>query len=326
MRRKFVCGIVLCLAFALAGCGNSKEKQAVNYYQNELGLDREDAEELANELYGDDDEDDYVTGAEPEEVVVEPLLELLNSEWYELKVQIYDMIFSNDWYMTEEDIRKAVEGSAYEVEITEGFDSDGNVCITDLMIDGETVAEVRKSTPGDSNNDLVAFGLLDDREYYIVDFAYKFYLKDGYLRVPYYENGYDKKSTEFEDLETRDDVLAYLAESGFIEVEEEQAPYPLSDAMNYSGYSRIWPETTQETALEFIDTPHYYSKGAQSITFYRILKLGETDQEVESYYTGKRSGAHLNLVNCVTFEFNTDGTIASMSWGIERYMVVGEKI
>ena len=114
MKRKFVCGIfALCLALSVTGCGkNSKEQQAAKYYQNELGLDKEDAEELARELYGEDDEEQNVNEEGSEGTVVEPLPEIVNSEWYDCKVQIYDMVFSDDMYLTDEDIRAAVAGSA----------------------------------------------------------------------------------------------------------------------------------------------------------------------------------------------------------------------
>ncbi|MCM1112440.1 MAG: hypothetical protein NC399_04235 [Muribaculum sp.] len=41
-KRKFVCGIsALCIALSVSGCGkSSEERQAVDYYKNELGLDQ----------------------------------------------------------------------------------------------------------------------------------------------------------------------------------------------------------------------------------------------------------------------------------------------
>ena len=59
-KRKLAGGIVaLCLALSVAGCGkSSEEKQAANYYQKELGLDKEEAEDLAHELYGKDKEEE----------------------------------------------------------------------------------------------------------------------------------------------------------------------------------------------------------------------------------------------------------------------------
>lgn len=66
-RRKFVCGMfALCLALSVVGCGKgSEERQAADYYQNELGFDKEDAEELAHELYGEDEEEPSVTEEAP---------------------------------------------------------------------------------------------------------------------------------------------------------------------------------------------------------------------------------------------------------------------
>lgn len=318
MKRKFVCGItVLCLALSVAGCGkNSEEQQAANYYQNELGLDKEEADELAHELYGNDDEDtDIIDGSNLSDgqmgkIVVEPLPELLNSEWYEEKVQIYDMIFSNDWYMTEEDIRAAAEGSAYDVELSEDFDSNGNIVLRNIMINGETVAQVWKDSRGydllwNRETDLLLYGLIDAGEYYSI--SYGFGNND---------NKYDKDTTEFADLETRDDVLAYLADNGFVEVEEAQATYA-SIFDNTTSFGKINP---LRTPVEYADTPHYYSRGVQSITFYRIHRLSETDQTIEER-PYLYDGAYLNLVNRVTFEFDTNGIIASLSYGIRRFIV-----
>lgn len=317
MKRKIVCGIVLCLAFVLAGCGkNSKEKQAANYYQNELGLDKEEAEELAKELYGDDDEDTGAAEKESGEIVVEPLPEFLNSEWYEEKIQILDMVFSNDMYMTEEDVRRIVEGSAYDVELKEGFDDDGNVVPEAIMQDGYYVTSFEKSTRGKvsygTTNDMVTYGMLEDGEYYLAPANYIFL----------HENWYNKASTEFVDLGTRDDVLACLSSNGIVEVEKEQSTYPSFDK-DYSGtqFEIVYAE---DSPIEFADTPYYYSQGVQSITFYRMHELGRTDQTIEKKIGYKNyifSGAHLNLVNCVTFEFGTDGTVTDVKWGMNKFIV-----
>lgn len=316
MKRKFVCGIVFCLALSMAGCGkNSEEYQAANYYQNELGLDKEEAEELAHELYGDDDEDTDIAEEESGEIVVEPLPELLNSEWYEQKVQIYDMVFSDDMYLTDEDIRRIVAGSAYDVELTENFDSDGNVVPSGLIIDGRTAVQFWASTRGSDwynpPNKMVEYGLLEDGTYFWVGYG-----------AAYGDKWYDKATTEFVDLGTRDDVLAYLSRNGFVEVEKEQATYPSFDS-NYSG-TQFESIHTEESPVEFADTPYYYSQGVQSITFYRMHEIGRTDQTIEIKQGWKHyiySGAHLNLVNCVTFEFGTDGTVTDMKWGMQKFIV-----
>ena len=311
-KSKFVCVMLtLCLVLSVAGCGKgSKEQQAVNYYQNELGLDKEDAEELAHELYGTDEEEPSVNEEAPQEIVVEPLPELVNSEWYECKVQFYDMVFDNFMDTTEENIRKSVEESAYDVELTEDFDSDGEVCPRALKVDGKMVAQFWKSNRSSTsiiseNRDFVIFGLLNEGDYYQIGYG------DAYQGI-----WFDKSSIEFEDLKTRDDVLAYLAENSFTEVEESQT---YAKAFRNNDYV-----IDDRDSVEFADTPHYYRKGVQSITFYRIHKLSETDQEIEYGY-GTYSGAHLNLVNSVTFEFNTDGTIVSMDWITRELAILGER-
>jgi len=310
-KRKFVCGIsALCLALSVAGCGKGSEEQAANYYQNELGLDKEEAEELSHELNGEDKEVFIVTEEGPEKTAVEPLPELVNSEWYERKVQIYDMVFTNDKSMTEEDIRKIVEGSTYDVELTERL-YNGNVYL-DLRVNGIYSACFEKVNRRD---DLIEDGLVNDGNYYSISYG-------NYEGLPY-RVWYDKARIEFEDIKTRDDVLAYLAKNGFVEVESSQSPYR-SDGFN----TKIYPN---QTSVEFADIPHYYSVGEECIKFYRIYKLSETDQEMEKRDTFPwllYSGAHINLVNVVKFSFNTNGDICDKPHKLElySYTIMGELI
>lgn len=136
MRRKIVCGIILCLTLVVAGCGKSQEEQASSYYQNELGMTEDEANELASELYGGDNEPDNVEEEEGP-IVVEPLPELVSSQWYEGKIQVYDMVFHNDLSMTIDDIREIAEASEYDVEIKEDFDGYGNVIIRYIVVNGK---------------------------------------------------------------------------------------------------------------------------------------------------------------------------------------------
>lgn len=322
-KRKFVGGFfVFCLALSVAGCGKrSEEWQAANYYQNELGLDKEEAEELAHEIYGEDEEEEPgVTEESPEETVIEPLPELVNSEWYDRKVQIYDMVFDNDWHLTEEDIRKIVEGSAYDVEIVEDFDENGDVYIKNLKVNGEYVngreLDIDLDTTGFSydvsHSNLKQYGWFDDESYYHIP--------------PWVTSNcvgcYNKQSIEFADLglKTRDDVIAYLSENGFVEVEEEQACY-----RDFSPYTPV--VYSDRISVEYADTPHYYCKGVQSIVLYRMHKLDETDKEIKILLI-PYSGARLYLVDRVYFSFNTDGTIEeiSLSDSLIEVMVTGAEI
>lgn len=343
MKRKFVCGIVFCLALSMAGCGkNSEEQQAANYYQNELGLDKEEAEELAHELYGNDDEDtDIADGSNLSDgqmggIVVEPLPELLNSEWYDFKVQIYDMVFDNYSDMTEEDIRKIVEGSAYNVELTEGFDSEGNISLSSIEIDGNCVAILQKCSK-DFNR------LVGSRATWVWGpelFNNEYYYEFSYGTFSTENTWYDKESIEsieFMDLKTRDGVLAYLAENGFVELEAAYGPYyqMVPGQNTWFHGSNIYSDSLIKIDsidaqvagydIDIADLPHYSCKGAQSITLYRSHKISETDEQVEAAGVDY-SGAHLNYVNSVTFEFDTDGTIISISWNVARYIIMGERM
>ena len=97
---------------------------------------------------------------------------------------------------------------------------------------------------------------------------------------------------------TRDDVLAYLSDNGFVEADKDD---PINPSLSY--YS--------SEVNEYADTSHYYSKGAQYIIIYRVLKIHETDQEIRDprYGLSFHSGARLNLVGRIWIEFNPDGTV-----------------
>ena len=312
MKRKFVCGIALCLALAMAGCGkSSEEQQTTNSYRNESDLAKEDTGELVDDNYSNSEEESDITGEDNEETGVEPLPELVNSEWYDCKLQIYDMVFTDyPLHMTEEDIRKIVDGSAYNVELKEKEpDEHGNIYL-DLTVDGELVTSFFKLYYNDSypNNDAInlkKFGLPDYGEYYrLSNRAYE------------YDNNcwHNKASIEFKNLKTRDDVLSFLDENGFVEIEREQAIYfTFHDDIFYPG----------ET--DFTDVPHYYCAGTDQIAAFRIYKYSETDEEIWSeghYY----SGAHWNIVAYVGFYFEADGTIESMYSNAEFATVLGDII
>lgn len=321
MKRKYVCVFfTLCLALSVAGCGDVSEEQKT-------------ANNNQNEFYGEDEEEPSDMGEDHEEIEVKLLPEFVNSEWFDEKVQIYDMVFNNNWYMTEEEIRKIVEGSAYNVELTEDFDGDGNIRLGYLLVDGREVARFDRYSRGynfrknfTEPNDLVNYGLLNDGYYYLVNRG------SDYIE----NNWYNKESTEFEDFKTRDDVLAYLAENQIREVGEElvttyRETFDI-ESSNYSNYrfEKIFPEDIGELSTVFVDIPHYYCHGVQRIRIYRIHKVSETDQVVEQSMgnrgTRYYSGAHLNLVNYLTFDFNTDGTIALTTQSIRRVMIMGEQI
>lgn len=304
-KRKFVGRMLaLCLALSVVGCGkSSEEKQAANYYQNELGLDKKDAEELAHELYGKDKEEESPSVTEaPKDIVIEPLPELVNSEWWERKVQILDMVFTKDEYLTEEVIRKIVAGSAYNVELREAFDENGNVCLNGIMLDGQYIVALFKNSRPSA---FVSAGFIESGDYYSFSHGHV------YLKNNFYAKGI--MEVESLDFKTRDDVLAYLAENGFVEVEE--AP-----SLNYD--NRVG------CRWGFVDGPYYNSKGVQSITFCMVHKLNETDQEVKVPYIGNYSGCSLNVLMSVDIIFNTDGTIAQMSSYGEPMpcLIMGERI
>lgn len=325
-KRRFVCGMLaLCLTLSAAGCGkDSKEQQAANYYQNELGLDKEDAENLAHELYGKDDEKPSVTEA-PKDIVIEPLPELVNSEWWERKVQILDMVFTRDEYLTEEVIRKTVAGSAYDVEIFESFDENGDIILGGIVLNGKVIAYLSKSS---RNSEQVRMGLCEEGDYY-------YFRGDLGALIPsttYSQYQYSQSLMEIEawNFKTRDDVLAYLAENGFVEVKKEQAPYDretvhVGDGIGYGAFL-VLPSAP---GAEYTDVPHYFCKGAQSISFYRIHKVSENDQEID-LNNKTYSGIHLNLVEEISFQFNTDGTIfffrPEYDAGCRPYIILGEQI
>lgn len=322
-KRKFAGGIVaLCLVLSVAGCGKtSEEKQAANYYQKELGLDKDEAEELAHEIYGKDKDEEKPSATEaPEETVIEPLTEIVNSEWWERKVQILDMVFTKDEYLTEEVIRKTVAGSAYNVEIKEKFDSRGEICIDGIMLDGKQIFWFFKSS---RPSDLVSSGLYEAGDYYYFNLNYH---PDDNDKTIYTKAFMDIEALDFK---TRDDVLAYLAENGFVEVEGKPAPYNKDNTTYYGGWGEAL--SVKEDLTEFADVSHYVRNGARSIVFYRVHRLDENEFDYiyfHNIYGNKGfSGCHRNLYQIVNIIFNTDGTIYAMQvYEAQECVIPGERI
>lgn len=309
-KRRFVCGIALCLALSVAGCGkSSEEKQAAKYYQDELGLDKEDADALAHELYGKDEEAPGVPEGGSQKSEVEPLPELVNSEWYDRKVQIYDMVFTRDEYLTEEVIRKTVEESAYDFELSEDFDENGDVRLTEIVLDGKTIVQLRKRSRRDFGVDV---GFFEKGDYY-----------GFYDNVHEKDNCYEKAVMEIEDLgfKTRDDVLAYLAEYGFVEVERSPYGNLVVSSSEFSMYPYV---RIDAPGTAFVDMPHYCSNGEQSIRFYRVHRRYEPDEPIQMEDgTYIHTGFRLNLYQKVILLFNTDGTIAAMSPEVGEALILG---
>jgi len=93
MKRKIFYAVLLsCCVLGLSACAKSEEEQAADYYQEELGMNQEDAEELADYIYGDDSE---VPSEEEENATAEVVAtdEILSAEKYSNKVQIGNTVY-----------------------------------------------------------------------------------------------------------------------------------------------------------------------------------------------------------------------------------------
>lgn len=93
MKRKIFYAVLLsCCVLGLSACAKSEAEQAADYYQEELGMNQEDAEELADYIYGDDSE---VISEEAEDVTTEVVAtdEILSAEKYSNKVQIGNTVY-----------------------------------------------------------------------------------------------------------------------------------------------------------------------------------------------------------------------------------------
>lgn len=93
MKKKIFYAVLLsCCVLGLSACAKSEEEQAADYYQEELGMNQEDAEELADYIYGDDSE---VISEEEENATTEVVAtdEILSAEKYSNKVQIGNTVY-----------------------------------------------------------------------------------------------------------------------------------------------------------------------------------------------------------------------------------------
>ena len=98
MKKRILAAVLgIAAVMAVSACGKSEKEQAKEYYQEELGLTEEEAEEIADFVYS---EETTPTEAPEEEVPEEKELEHfpLSSEWKDYSisdgvVQIDDTIY-----------------------------------------------------------------------------------------------------------------------------------------------------------------------------------------------------------------------------------------
>ena len=111
--------VLLCtmlLLFSLVGCGkneNTEVTQAQEYYENELGMDADEARELAEDLFGDEDTTNLISSSETtdnedeieesETILVNPSQEIVNSSFIDPIMQVGNAIihFDEDYTLEE---------------------------------------------------------------------------------------------------------------------------------------------------------------------------------------------------------------------------------
>lgn len=101
MKRKILIVSLALICFMMVGCG--KKDELADYYENELGIDREDAEELADEFAEMNyDEEDYAYEEEEASAVtlVSPSDEIVNSKITDMLVQVNNVVIPLDGTMT----------------------------------------------------------------------------------------------------------------------------------------------------------------------------------------------------------------------------------
>ncbi|MGN0316990.1 MAG: hypothetical protein ACI4E1_03535 [Lachnospira sp.] len=101
MKRKILIVSLALVCFMMVGCG--KKDELADYYENELGIDREDAEELADEFAEMNyDEEDYTYEEEASSPItlVSPSDEIVNSKITDMLVQVNNVVIPLDGTMT----------------------------------------------------------------------------------------------------------------------------------------------------------------------------------------------------------------------------------
>ncbi len=111
----------------LAGCGKSERDKAVDAYQEELGLSKDEAEDLADAFAGFsgdepiDDSDNPVQQEEESQIeLVEPSSQIVNSNIKDPIIQVYNAVIPLDGSITVgEMINRVNEGTDFEVNYGE---------------------------------------------------------------------------------------------------------------------------------------------------------------------------------------------------------------
>lgn len=311
MRKKVMYGLVVLTLATLTGCGqekvNNEMEEAVQYYEN-LGIEKEDAEDLAEAIVGNGNANNNVSeessdnAAESTLPVVDIMPEIANGTMNDYCAQFFDMLFRCDLTMTPEEVKKVIDDSEFDFTYEEKWCECGTHAIINLItLNDKAALEFDWQCSETISSDQIGMQVTEV-EYRIAQQKTGCFLEGVRLAVDrnagqlhpeedmqknFHVPGVIEYSTYFTN---RDDVLAFAQEHGCVESSDDFDFYDGS-----------------------IESLYYNSP--QFVRIRWVEKVMETDEKVKGVYDVFETfyqGFTVYRNYTYTFQFEPDGTISSI--------------
>lgn len=303
------------MVFGLTGCGQGKvsqeQKEAVEYYEN-LGIGKEDAEDLAEAIVGNGSannnasEENIDNAAESSLPVVDIMPEIANGTMNDYIAQFFDMLFRCDLTMTPEEVKKVIDDSDFDFTYEEEWCACGKHAIIYKIylnekealslswLCGEAFCSDEYAHPFSQVKQgcFLSGVMLPGKSVPIPNSMQSEVIYDDEMLKNFHVPGVIDASTYFTN---RDDVLAFAKELGCVESPE---------GFNSSG--------TNSSNLDAYGTESLYYNSPQEVRIYWVEKILESDERVEKFGTfGQHfcQGVSEYRSFYVRFAFNPDGTM-----------------
>lgn len=268
-------------------CG--EEKTGKKYVSNELGEDLVMCQDCKNDFNSDGEpssnNSNVDDNAGTEELNIEVLPEIANGGINDLKLQICDVIVRFDGTMTESEVKAALDSSEYDLQFEEGWSGDYPT-IQDVYLNGQKIVRFNWNYVNTNNfeDQSMSDNVLINVEVYNDTVCFTSALV--------YEEDFTGK--------TRDDVISFLNQNGFVEAENSwEAILKYDSGCLYANSDNV--DTLNNTSI-------YVDDGTKSITLYSYIPINDKVAIAETKFGKSINGIQNFAWRKMTFYFNPDGT------------------
>lgn len=295
------------MVFGLTGCGqekvNNEMEEAVQYYEN-LGIGKEDAEDLAEAIVGNGNANNNVSeessdnAAESTLPVVDILPEIANGTMNDYVAQFFDMLFRCDLTMTPEEVKKVIDDSDFDFTYEEEWCESGTHAIInriylnekealDLLWFNSEAPDYEEYPFSQVKQGCFLSGvMLPRKQVQIPNTMLLEVVYDDEMLKNFHVPGVIDVSTYFTN---RDDVLAFAKELGCVESTE--------DLYSYGGIESLYNNSPQKVSIYWVE---------------KILENNERVKYLDEYKPWEErycQGVSEYRSFYISFNFKPDGTM-----------------